>query len=75
MSSPARRIAMSTCEWRIRTSTCVRVATMAPGDPAGTMDAFELFSRDLDALALPNAERDPELDLSCDLVPLEEAAK
>ena len=53
----------------------VRISTMAPGDLAGTVDAFERFSRELAALASPEAERDPEIDTLCDPVPLEEAAR
>jgi len=53
----------------------VRIATLAPGDLAGTVAAFEQFTRELEALALPEPERYVEIDTLCDPVPLEEAAK
>ena len=53
----------------------VRIATVAPGDLAGTVDAFERFRRDLAALASPESERDPEIDTVCDPVPVEEAVE
>jgi hypothetical protein len=52
----------------------VRIATLAPGDLAGTVDAFEQFARELAALAPPQPEPDTEIEALCDPVPLEEAA-
>ncbi len=53
----------------------VRIATLAPGDVAGTIAAFEQFFRELAALGTPEPERDVEFDTLCDPVPLEEVAK
>jgi coenzyme F420-reducing hydrogenase delta subunit len=52
----------------------VRIATLAPGDLAGTVDAFEQFARELAALAPPQPEPDTEIEALCDPVPMEEAA-
>lgn len=52
----------------------VRIATMAPGDLRGTMDAYQRFERDVTALAPATPERDVEIDVLCDPVPLEESA-
>jgi ferredoxin len=53
----------------------VRTATLAPGDLAGTVAAFERFIGELGALVPPEPERDIETDTLCDPVPLEESAK
>lgn len=52
----------------------VRVATMAPGDPRGSLDAFDAFARDLATLESPPREPDADLDLVCVPVPLGEEA-
>lgn len=52
----------------------VRIATLAPGDLAGTLTAFDRFRHELAALAIPEPERDLEIDTLCDPVPQEEAA-
>ena len=52
----------------------VAIATLAPGDLAGTVAAFEQFTRGLAALARPEPERDVEIEALCDPVPLEESA-
>jgi ferredoxin len=52
----------------------VRIATLAPGDLAGTVDAFEQFARELATLAPPQPDPDAEIDVLCEPVPLEEAA-
>jgi len=51
----------------------VRIATLAPGDLAGTVRGFEEWSRELAALAPPKSEPDADLETLCDPVPLEEA--
>jgi ferredoxin len=53
----------------------VDTATLAPGDLAGTVAAFEAFARSLEALAPVAPEQDVEIDLLCDPVPLEEASR
>ena len=53
----------------------VRVAALAPGDLAGTVAAFEAFSRELAALDPPAAESEVDLDTLCDPVPLGEALR
>ncbi len=53
----------------------VRLATLAQGNLAGTVAAFEQFTRELAALAPQEPEPDVEIDTLCDPVPLEEAAK
>jgi len=53
----------------------VRTATLAPGDLAGTVAAFEQFTRELAALAPPQPEWDTDINDLCDPVPLEEATK
>ncbi len=53
----------------------VRVATLAPGDLAGTLAAFEAFRRELATLEPPTAEPEVALDLLCDPAPLEEVAR
>jgi ferredoxin len=52
----------------------VGIATLAPGDLAGTVAAYEQFSRRLAALAPPEPEGDVELDALCDPVPFGETA-
>jgi ferredoxin len=52
----------------------VRLATLAPGDLAGTLAAFDAFARDVAALRTPDRETDVELETLCDPVPLGEAA-
>lgn len=52
----------------------VGVATLAPGDLAGTLAAFDQFARALAALAPVEPEQDVEIDILCDPVPLEEVA-
>ena len=49
----------------------VRVATLAPGDLAGTIAAYETFARDVRAMDEPVPEPAFELDLLCDPVPVE----
>jgi coenzyme F420-reducing hydrogenase delta subunit len=51
----------------------VRIATLAPGDLAGTVRAFEEWSRELAALAPPTSEPDADIETLCDPVPMEEA--
>jgi ferredoxin len=53
----------------------VRIETVAPGNLAGTVASYEQFTRELAVLATPEPERDVEIDVLCDPVPLEEAAK
>jgi ferredoxin len=53
----------------------VCVATLAPGDLAGTVRVFEQFSSALAALALPERENDAEIDALCEPMPLEEASR
>jgi coenzyme F420-reducing hydrogenase delta subunit len=53
----------------------VGIATLAPGDLAGTVAAYEQFARGLAALAPPEPEGDVELDTLCEPVPLEETAQ
>jgi ferredoxin len=53
----------------------VRIATVAPGNLAGTIAAFERFASELAALAPPESGRELEVDTLCDPVPLEAAAK
>ena len=43
----------------------VGILTMAPGDLAGTLAAFDQFNRQLAALAAPEPERDIEIDVLC----------
>jgi coenzyme F420-reducing hydrogenase delta subunit len=50
----------------------IRVATIAPGDLAGTIAAFEHFARDVAALRAPEREADVELPAVCDPVPFEQ---
>jgi ferredoxin len=47
----------------------VRVATLAPGDLAGTLAAFEAFGRDLASLERPRSEQEIDLDLECEPAP------
>ena len=53
----------------------VGTATLAPGDLAGTVTAFEQFTRALAALAPPEPEREVEIDLLCEPVVLAERAQ
>jgi hypothetical protein len=53
----------------------VQISTMAPGNLAGSVAAFEQFARELIALAPPELEPDVDIDILCDPVPMEEAAK
>ncbi len=53
----------------------VDVATLAPGDLAGTVAAFDQFARDLAALEPAEPEQDVDIDLLCEPVPLEEVAQ
>ncbi|MBK9549950.1 MAG: hydrogenase iron-sulfur subunit [Gemmatimonadetes bacterium] len=50
----------------------VRIATLAPGDLAGTVAAFEAFRRALATLEPPTAELEVDLDALCDTAPLDE---
>ena len=50
----------------------VGTATLAPGDLAGTLAAFDQFARSLAALAPVEPEQDVEIDFLCEPVPLEE---
>lgn len=50
----------------------VRIATLAPGDLAGTVAAFEAFRRELATLEPPTAELEVDLDALCDTAPLDE---
>ncbi|MCC6244227.1 MAG: hydrogenase iron-sulfur subunit [Gemmatimonadaceae bacterium] len=50
----------------------VSTGTMAPGDLAGTIRAYEAFRRELDALAPTQREHNIDLDVLCDPVPMEE---
>ncbi len=52
----------------------VRIATLAPGDLAGTVAMFEAFKHEIESLQRPEREADVEIDTLCDPVPLEEAA-
>lgn len=52
----------------------VGIITLAPGDPAGSIAAWEQFTGGLAALGAPAAEPDLEPDTVCEPVPLEEAA-
>jgi len=52
----------------------VRIATLALGDLAGTLAAFEAFARDVAALEPPARDPDSDLEAVCEPVPLEEAA-
>jgi coenzyme F420-reducing hydrogenase delta subunit len=52
----------------------VRTTTLAPGDLAATIAAFERFARDLASLSPQRAEANPEVETICDPVPLEEVA-
>lgn len=52
----------------------IRVATLAPGDLRGSIDAFEAFTRELALLDQPIRETATEFDAVCDPVPLDEVA-
>ena len=49
----------------------VCIATLAPGDLAGTLAAFDAFAQEVAALRAPDREADVTLDAVCDPVPLE----
>jgi len=49
----------------------VRLATLAPGDLAGTIAAFDAFAGEIAALRPPDREADIELEFECEPVPLE----
>ena len=51
----------------------VAVATLAPGDLAGALAAYDAFARDIAALPPPDRETEVEIDTICDPVLLEEA--
>jgi ferredoxin len=53
----------------------VRIATLAAGDLAGTLAAFDQFAGELATLAPPEPEQEVELETVCDPVPLDEAAQ
>jgi len=53
----------------------VRIATMAPGDLRGTLDAYRAFVRDVAALMPAARERDIDIDMLCDPVPSEESVR
>jgi coenzyme F420-reducing hydrogenase delta subunit len=53
----------------------IGIATLAPGDLAGTVAAYGQFERRLAALAPSEPEGHVELDTLCDPVPMEETAK
>lgn len=52
----------------------VSITTLAPGDLAGTVTAFDTFVRSVAALGRPEPEVDFTLDVLCDPVPVEEGA-
>ena len=52
----------------------VRTATMAPGDLAGTIAAYERFGRELASLASVAPEEDVDIEVPCEPVPMAETA-
>ena len=52
----------------------VGMATLAPGDLAGTVAAFARFAGEIAALVPVEPEQDVEIDFLCEPVPLEETA-
>jgi coenzyme F420-reducing hydrogenase delta subunit len=52
----------------------VGIATLAAGDLAGTVAAYQRFADQLPALPPPEPEPNPDFDTVCEPVPMEEAA-
>lgn len=52
----------------------VRVATLAPGDRAGSLAAYDAFAREIAALQIPTRDAATDLEVACDPVPLDEAS-
>jgi ferredoxin len=50
----------------------VALATLAPGDLAGTMAAFDAFARVVGELGVPEPDADLSIEALCDPVPVEE---
>jgi coenzyme F420-reducing hydrogenase delta subunit len=50
----------------------VSLATLAPGDLAGTLAAFDAFARAVAELGLPEPDVDLSIEALCDPVPVEE---
>ena len=53
----------------------VRVGTMAPGDLAGAIAAYNTFVRDLNELDTPVRESQVDIDFECEPVPFEDSSE